>query len=182
MRRRALLLLAALMTPLGAATVSSGCGPSVSAIPDDDFDPDKDDAGSDAKKDATPLWDAAKDAFDEYVDPGCPDAPPPIQDFSCDPYNQGNGDCGPGEGCYIYVDYPDEPCGQEVYGALCIPSGPGVQGDSCTGAQACAAGYCCVVTGSGTQCVKLCPLEGEDDCPPGLVCEPIDVEGFGGCL
>ncbi|MCK6590224.1 MAG: hypothetical protein HUU21_24590 [Polyangiaceae bacterium] len=181
MRRRALLLLAALMTPLVAATVSSGCGPSVSAIPDDDFNTDKD-AGNDAKKDATPLWDASKDAFDEYVDPGCPDAPPPIEDFSCDPYNQGNGDCGPGEGCYIYVDYPDEPCGQEVYGAFCIPAGTGTQGDSCTGAQACAAGYCCVVTGSGTQCVKLCPLEGNDDCPPGLVCEPIDVEGFGGCL
>ncbi len=126
--------------------------------------------------------DGGKDAFDDYVDPGCPDAGPPIVDFQCDPYDQFNGDCAPGEGCYIYVEYPSEPCGQEIYGAVCAPQGFGQQGDGCNGALDCGAGFVCVVTGGGNQCVELCPLVGEDGCPPGLVCEPIDVEGFGGCL
>jgi hypothetical protein len=116
------------------------------------------------------------------VDPGCEDPPPPIQDFACDPYAQGNGDCAPGEGCFIYVQYPPEPCGQEIYGAFCSPAGPGTQGSPCFGGQDCGAGYVCVVSGSGNQCVALCPLDGSIPCPSGLVCEPIDVEGFGGCI
>lgn len=127
-------------------------------------------------------FDAGKDALDEFFDPGCPDAGPQIQDFQCDPFEQGNGDCLSGEGCYIYVQYPDEPCGQEIYGAYCAPAGWGQQGDPCNGGQECDAGHVCVVTGSGTQCVQLCPLKGDDGCPAGFVCEPIDVEGFGGCL
>jgi len=126
--------------------------------------------------------DAGQDAFDEYVDPGCPDAGPPIEAFECDPYNQLNGDCAPGDGCFIYVQYPEEPCGQEIYGSACVPEGPGKQGDPCNGPQSCSGGFVCVVSGSGTQCVQLCQLSGEDGCPPGLVCESIDVEGFGGCL
>ncbi len=129
-----------------------------------------------------PIWDAGKDAFDEYIDPGCPDNPPPVENFTCDPNNQANSGCHSGEGCYIYVQYPTETCGQEEYGAFCAPAGIGTQGTACNGALDCSAGFACVVTGSGTQCVKLCPLQGNDDCPTGLVCEPIDVEGFGGCL
>jgi hypothetical protein len=30
--------------------------------------------------------------------------------------------------------------------------------------------------------VELCALTGDMACPAGLVCEPIDVMGFGGCL
>ena len=123
-----------------------------------------------------------KDAFDEYVDPGCPDKPPPEQNFTCDPYAQGNGDCLPGEACYITVEYPMEPCDPEVYGSFCYPAGPGGQGAPCNGTLDCQAGYCCVVTGSGTQCVQLCSLTGDDGCPAGMVCEPIDVVGYGGCL
>jgi hypothetical protein len=115
-------------------------------------------------------------------DPGCRNKPPPIENFECNPYSQFNGDCAPGEACYIYVNYPSEPCGQEEYGAFCYPQGPGGQGDPCAGALDCQAGHVCVITGSGTQCVKLCHLRGEDGCAAGLVCEPIDVEGFGGCL
>jgi hypothetical protein len=118
----------------------------------------------------------------DFMDPGCGDPLPPLQDFQCDPYDQFNGDCMAGEGCYIYVQYPSEPCGQEIYGALCLPAGMGEQGASCSGGQQCAPGHVCVITGSGTQCVHLCSLTGKDGCPPGLVCEPIDVEGFGGCL
>lgn len=126
--------------------------------------------------------DAGPDALNDFVDPGCEDKPPPLEDFQCDPEAQNNGQCMFGEGCYIYVQYPDDPCGQEVYGAVCLPQGVGQQGDICFGATDCAGGLACVVTGSGTQCVVLCPLEGISDCPSGLVCEPIDVEGFGGCL
>lgn len=118
----------------------------------------------------------------DFEDPGCPDQPPPFEDFQCDPYAQGNGDCPLGDGCFIYVDYPNEPCGQESYGAFCAPAGPNEQGEPCGGALDCAAGHVCVVTGAGTQCVQLCPLTGPDGCPGGLVCEPIDVQGFGGCL
>ena len=123
-----------------------------------------------------------KDALGEFVDPGCPDQPPPLEDFMCDPYAQFNGDCAPGEACYIYVEYPTQPCGQEIYGSFCFAAGPGQQGDGCAGGLDCGAGLVCVITGSGNQCVQLCNLMGADGCPNGLVCEPIDVEGFGGCL
>lgn len=183
MRRRALLVIGGLLTPiLVLPAVGAGCGPSVEAFEDGDAEDAGLDAKVDAKHDSGKPIDAGKDALDEYVDPGCPDVGPPIKDFQCDPYNQGNSGCAFGEGCYIYVQYPDEPCGKETYGAFCMPAGPGGQGDSCNGGQDCGAGFCCVVTGSGTQCVELCPLAGADGCPPGLVCEPIDVEGFGGCL
>jgi hypothetical protein len=117
-----------------------------------------------------------------YHDPGCPDAGPPKQDLACDPFHQGNGDCAAGEGCFIFVNYPSEPCGQETYGATCMAAGPGKQGDACGGAIDCSPGFVCVVSGSGNQCVELCHLSGAATCAPGLVCEPIDVEGFGGCL
>lgn len=122
------------------------------------------------------------DAFSDYVDPGCGDKPPPITDFQCDPYDQPQSGCALGEGCYIYVDYPNGPCAEEVYGSFCAPEGPGKQGDACGGGPDCAAGFVCVVSGQGVQCVELCQLVGEDGCPPGFVCEPIDVEGFGGCI
>lgn len=126
--------------------------------------------------------DAGKDVLEEYIDPGCPDTGPSITDFRCDPYNQSSGHCAPGEGCFIYVRYPREPCGQEIYGSYCAPAGPGRQGDPCSTGVDCGAGLVCVVTGAGTQCVELCPLTGDDGCAPGFVCEAIDVEGFGGCL
>jgi hypothetical protein len=169
-----------LLVPVGA--LAGGCGPSVAVEPSGPGGGGEGGGGGDFTTGTGPIWDAGKDAFDEYVDPGCPSNPPPIEDFSCNPHDQLNSGCFPGEGCYIYVQYPSEPCGQEIYGAFCAPAGFGVQGDPCGGGLDCAAGFVCVVTGSGNQCVKLCPLQGDDKCPPGLVCEPIDVEGFGGCL
>lgn len=185
MQSRLFLLVAscAFAPAFGAAAIV-GCG-SVSFVEEETTTGS---GGGDAGKDAKPTGsggskiDGGKDAFDEYTDPGCPDAGPPIVDFQCDPYDQGNGDCAPTEACYIFVEYPSEPCGQEIYGSVCAPAGTGQQGEGCGGALDCAGGFVCVITGGGNQCVQLCNLVGEDGCPAGLVCEPIDVEGFGGCL
>lgn len=127
------------------------------------------DAGKDAKTGGT---------GGTYVDPGCPDAPPPPPIKDCDPF--GPNTCKQGEACYPFVQYPSKPCEQEIFGAICAPVGTGKQGDPC-GAQNCAGGFVCVVTGQGTECVQLCDLFGAAKCPPGLFCVPIDVEGIGGC-
>jgi hypothetical protein len=185
MRKPFFLLLAGLSLPaLLAGIAASGCGSTIVETNPDEQDGGGGDATLDAKHDAKPIDGSsdAKDALPDYVDPGCPDAGPPITEFMCDPYHQFNGDCPGGQGCYIFVQYPAEPCGQEVYGAACADTGPGQQGDPCGGGQDCGGGYVCVVSGSGNQCVKLCNLKGDSGCPAGLVCEPIDVEGFGGCL
>lgn len=185
---RRLLIVAASFVAGGAAVsvIAAGCGDTVLIEPGDNGGGGSgaftSTGGGAAGTGGFGGPDASSDAFDEYVDPGCPDAGPPIEMFECDPYDQFNGDCAPGDGCFIYVQYPAEPCGQEIYGSTCVPEGPGQQGDPCDGPQSCAGGYVCVVSGSGTQCVQLCQLSGEDGCPPGLVCESIDVEGFGGCL
>jgi hypothetical protein len=185
MRTRIFLLLMGFFAPISAAAMfASGCD---ATIIQNEPDPDagsQADARHDAHHDGSGggSQDGGHDALDEYVDPGCPDAGPPLTDFKCDPYKQFDGECPNGYGCYIYVQYPQEPCGQEIYGADCAPVGPGGQGSPCGGAQDCGGGFVCVVTGSGTQCVQLCPLMGDDNCPSGLVCEPIDVQGFGGCL
>lgn len=185
MTRRSLLFVLAMLTGALSATVAGGCGNAVQVGGNGGNGTGGSggylflDAGPDGHQ---PDTGPQKDALPDYQDPGCPDKPPPIENFECDPYHQFNGDCPPGEACFIYVSYPGEPCGQEEYGAVCYLAGPGQQGDPCGGAQDCGAGLVCVITGSGNQCVELCKLDGPSGCPPGLVCEPIDVEGFGGCL
>ena len=179
-------LLAASLIGLNVAifVASPGCGPTVIEIKPGDGGGGAG-GGTGGITTTTPDWDAgldAKDALPDYVDPGCPDAPPAETDFQCDPYNQNNGDCAPGEGCYIYVQYPQEACAQEIYGSYCQAAGGGTQGDPCGGGPDCGAGLVCVITGFGTQCVQLCPLSGASGCPDGLTCEAIDVEGFGGCF
>ena len=79
------------------------------------------------------------------------------------------------------MQYPSGPCQQEQYGTLCEPVGAGHQGTPCGGGD-CAAGFVCVLTGAGNQCVRLCHLSGASDCPSGLVCEAIDSDGYGGCI
>jgi len=130
------------------------------------------DAGKDAKSDA------GTGGTGGYVDPGCPDAEPPPPFNDCDPF--GPNTCPPGEGCFPFVQYPTKPCDFEVYGTICAPAGSGTQGEPC-GAMNCAPSYVCVITGQGTECVKLCELFGPNTCPKGLFCVPIDVEGIGGC-
>jgi hypothetical protein len=129
----------------------------------------------------SPVDSGADAEPDNYVDPGCPDAEPPPVMRECEPFQTPTG-CFSGEGCYPFVQYPTEPCGQEQYGTYCAWAGSATQGEPCGGATQCAANHVCVITGQGTQCVQLCPLVGDDGCPPGLFCVPVDVEGIGGCF
>jgi hypothetical protein len=114
-----------------------------------------------------------------YEDPGCPDPPPPLEDYACDPYGSFGG-CDFDEACYPYVSYPSSTCGQEIYGAQCVHAGSGTQGESCE--NGCANGHLCVVTGEGTQCVQLCHLDEVTPCPGGLICASVDIPGIGGCI
>ncbi|MEO8177473.1 MAG: hypothetical protein ABI895_01445 [Deltaproteobacteria bacterium] len=88
-----------------------------------------------------------------------------------------------GQSCFPFVRYPTGPCEVEQYGTTCLPSGPGTQGAPCA-REGCAAEHICISTGRGTQCARLCSFaEGAANvCAPGLLCLPIDIEGFGGCL
>jgi hypothetical protein len=182
MRKRFLLVLIGFTCPLAAAASGAlgGCTTVVEVAPPPGTggrDGGHLDDGAGGGAGGGPI-----DAQPDYVDPGCPDAGAPMTMFACDPYNQNNGDCPAGQGCYIFTDPPQTPCGQEVYGAECDAQGPGAQGAPCDGSNGCAAGFTCVVSGSGNQCVQLCELQGATGCPGGLVCQPIDVQGFGGCL
>jgi hypothetical protein len=168
--------------PVGLGLASGACSGGVNIAGEDADGGVEPDGSHPADAGKKPLPDAgAADALPDYVDPGCPDAGPPVQMFECDPYKAANG-CPDGQNCYIYGQPPADPCGQELYGSTCQPGGIGTQGTPCGSATDCASGYVCVISGSGTQCIELCKLSGDATCPPGLVCEPIDVEGFGGCL
>jgi hypothetical protein len=186
MRTRFFLLLVGLAAPMGLpAALAAGCGSSIKSTPPGSTGGA---GGAGGQGGGFPITvgtggeEAGADALPDYTDPGCPDGGPKMTMFTCDAYHQGNGDCPPGQGCYIFVTYPTDPCSGEVYGTECAPAGPGMQGDPCNGAGDCGAGFTCVVTGSGDQCVALCNLDGQDTCTDGDVCEPIDVQGFGGCL
>jgi hypothetical protein len=131
----------------------------------------------------TPVVDAGEDVRSEYVEPDCPDGGYPAVNFACDLFNPLSG-CPLGQACYAVVVYPDEsdPCSVEQYGAQCRPEGRGEQGAACS-SYLCAAGFACVDSGRGTQCVKLCRMGSSNTCPPGLICFALDVvAGVGGCL
>jgi len=129
-----------------------------------------------------PIVDAGEDVRSDYDEPECPDAAPPPIERWCDPFEP-HADCPAGEACYPFVEYPDpnDDCAQERYGTICAPEGYGVQGTPCEAGD-CAAGYICVLTGQGTQCLQMCDTYGENTCPPGFFCEQIDIQpGLGGC-
>jgi hypothetical protein len=140
------------------------------------------DAGVDAGASAEPPPNFQPPEPPPFEDPGCPPATtlPPITE--CDPLAESSG-CNPGESCFPFVDYPSGPCEVERYGTMCLLAGAGTQGDSCA-RDPCSADHICVSTGRGTQCARLCGLDADAPsvCAPGLLCLPIDIEGFGGCL
>lgn len=136
----------------------------------------------DQDSDAPIVEDAgAPDARDGYVEPSCPDVEPEPPIVQCDPFSTPTG-CANGEACRPFVQYPQSECETEVYGAICVPAGTGRQGSPCGGGDGCAEGFVCVISGAGVQCVKLCRVDEIGSCEGGLVCEPIDVPGYGGCL
>ncbi len=116
-----------------------------------------------------------------FTDPGCPDAEPNPVDRQCDPFSAFN-DCGPGFACFPFVQYPAGRCEAEQFGTVCGAAGSARQGEPCGTGQGCAGGHVCVISSEGVQCVQMCPTEGADNCPPGLICEFLDVAGIGGCI
>jgi hypothetical protein len=122
-------------------------------------------------------------AFDEYADPGCPDAGPPAQVNECDAFALAP-TCPVGEACYPFVDHPfGAGCGAQSFGTVCMFAGTGHQGDVCgDGAADCAGGFVCVVGSQpGKRCVQLCKMSDLHSCPPGMICGELDVEGYGVC-
>lgn len=143
------------------------------------------DAAADARRDGSTRRDASTlpDGDPPFVEPTCPDTPRPPPTVECDAFApQGASGCPKGQGCFPFVQYPDGACDSEQYGAMCAPAGTGTQGTACDGATSCSAGFACVISGSGTQCVKLCELTKSGTCPDGFVCEPVDVPGYGACF
>lgn len=135
------------------------------------------DAGIDAY--VPPVPDAGS-TDPPFVDPGCPDAGPPKTEYECDLSPNVDESCGPGYACYPFVNYPEDPCEQEIYGSSCVAEGTGQQGDFCD--AGCAKNHICVITGQGTQCVEMCDLTKPNPCSDGLVCESVDIPGIGGCI
>ncbi|MEP7051587.1 MAG: hypothetical protein ABJB12_14595 [Pseudomonadota bacterium] len=121
--------------------------------------------------------------FDEYADPGCPEAGPSTEVTECDPFSTNPG-CPAGEGCFPFVDHPfGEGCGAQTFGTQCLQAGDGRQGDFCgDGTGRCASGFVCVVGSQpGKHCVQLCHLGMQNVCPAGMICGELDVEGYGVC-
>lgn len=149
------------------------------------------DGGADASSDARVLRDGAEAgrdvqvfdtaAYDVFRDDACPGSrPPPQRDYRCDPFAAGQ--CPPGEGCYVFIEYPSQRCGSETYRSLCLSAGD-VPGDGfCNRDTRCAPGFSCFVTGASNRCLQLCRLDGAPpQCPRGRVCEPTDLPDYGAC-
>ncbi len=98
----------------------------------------------------------------------------------CDPFAPSNGECAQGYRCVPVVQYADK-CRTEEIGTQCELAGTGRQGDDCS-VEECDAGFVCVTAGTGFQCAALCQLTGTGDtCTSGLICAPLDVDGFFVC-
>jgi hypothetical protein len=113
-----------------------------------------------------------------YDDPGCKPTKKVEGRRECDTVAQTG--CSSGERCVPYVDYGEE-CEAEEVGTRCEVAGEGRQGDDCT-SELCAGGFVCVTGGAGFVCARLCRMSASgDECPPGLLCSPLDVDGFSVC-
>ncbi len=118
-----------------------------------------------------------------YEEPVCPQQPPPINNYQCQPFSSVN-DCAEGFGCVPYLVYPvGDRCAQASYGSYCAFAGTSTQGDFCgeEGKQ-CAAGFLCVVGAvAGRRCAQICEPGMNASCSAGLICGETDAPGFGVC-
>lgn len=118
-----------------------------------------------------------------YVEPECPDEPPPPVNAECDAFDPLNG-CDAGFACYPYLDYPfGEGCGHARYGTECRVASTGEQSDLCGGELGyCSPGYLCVVGSvGGRRCMRICEPVADHGCPDGLICGETDIAGYGVC-
>jgi hypothetical protein len=125
---------------------------------------------------SNPTPDSGSDA--RYHDPVCAPSVKVQGKRECDVF-LGQASCGPGAKCAPYVKYAMD-CQSEEIGTECVAAGTGVQGDDCAN-EPCAPGFVCVSGGVGLECAKLCQDTQFDDCPPGLICGELDVDGFFVC-
>ena len=113
----------------------------------------------------------------------CPPEELPPPSLECNPY--GSNDCGPGSGCYPFVEHPEgKGCDAQIYGTVCLAAGVGSQGQRCGDETVdwCAPGFVCVVgQRAGKRCAALCEPGVENQCTGGLICGDLDVSGFGVC-
>jgi len=120
----------------------------------------------------------------DFVDPGCPDPPPPEQVLECDPLGNSQA-CPLGFGCYPFVTHPaGDGCQPRIFGAVCREMGSGTQGSVCgSGTDGCAPGFMCVIgLQPGRRCAKICTdFDDPEACGDGLICGETDVEGYGVC-
>lgn len=119
-----------------------------------------------------------------YIEPECPDEPPPPVEADCDAFDPSTG-CPEGFGCYPYLDYPfGERCGHARFGTVCAPASTGEQGEFCGDDLGyCAPGYMCVVgAAGGRRCGQICEPVADHGCPPGLICGETDIAGYGVCF
>jgi hypothetical protein len=118
-----------------------------------------------------------------FVDPGCPDIPPPEPVLECDVFDTGS-PRGEGFACKPQLEHPfGSGCDQQVLHMRCVLPGTGQQGDSCeNGMSECADGFICVVGAShGAKCLRMCAPAAAAECPTGYVCGPTDAIGIGVC-
>jgi hypothetical protein len=145
------------------------------------------DGGRDAVTDRTVDRGMPPDAKDgsvlppPYPEDACPNLPPPDPIIHCDPLRSRD-TCPPGQACYPFPPEGNDRCHPGPYTTDCAEEGSGEQGTPCGGTQSCSGGFVCVVSGSGDQCVLLCDVGDFNSCKDGLVCQPLDVVGYGGCL
>src|SRR4051794_19818940 len=90
--------------------------------------PAPDTGGADAGSAPAPPPDPSEGAPPPFDAPECPAVPTPPPMNECDPLSASS-DCPIGESCFPFVLYPSGPCEVERYGAACMPSGAGTQGD-----------------------------------------------------
>jgi len=169
----------------------SGCGGIADESPADRDAGQRRDSGRDtaAADRAEPGGDAGPDRADSgsslpvYVEDACPSSNPTPPSYACDPFGSSAAQCPVGYACYPVPPAGNDPCNPGSWGTKCQRAGAGTQGSSCSSSRNfCAAGYVCVKSGAGDQCVKLCRIQQLEPCADGLVCNPLDVVGFGGCL